>query len=148
MGIARGWVWGIGLFFVYVASGCDPLWPDVEWRSERYVLIAIDTDEDMNLSFDPHDGVLVELVGPTVFAVGSDSRFIVVKQHPRVKKLASRFTEMNRAVTNYWVVPRAASHHWGERDSGVRGPMSKSQFDSLDAQVGLPKFQKVFRGLQ
>lgn len=143
--IRRVFFW---ILLICAAGGCDRLWPDVQWRCERYVLMAVDEDEQMTLSFDLHDGACMGLVAPTVFAVGSDNRYIVVQQHPRVKKLASRFTKMNRGITNYWVVSRTSSPSWRERDRGVRGPMTKSQFDSLDVQIGLPKFQKVFRELQ
>src|SRR5262245_3933773 len=33
-------------------AGCDRLSPDTYWRSERYVLLAVDAKGQMNLSFD------------------------------------------------------------------------------------------------
>jgi hypothetical protein len=148
-GMARGVVWGACLVFVCTISGCDPLWPDIHWRSERYVLIEIDELVQMSLSFDQLNGTCIGLVDATVFAIGCDNRYIVVEQHPRVKDPPSRFrTKMDRTITNYWVVSRSVSPSWRGRERGVRGPMTKSEFDSLDAEIGLPKFQKVFRELQ
>ena len=53
-----------------LVAGCDGLWLDTYWRSERYVLLAVDARGQMSLSFDLGNGTAVGLVGPTVFSVG------------------------------------------------------------------------------
>src|SRR6266545_2418598 len=86
-----------------ISTDCGPLehWPDASWRHDPYYLIEIDTEAQMNLSFDSAKDGLMTLVGPTVYAVGINSRYVVVKQHP-----SSDGLKFDRAVTNYFVVDR------------------------------------------
>ena len=133
-------------------AGCDALSkidPDVEWRHGPYALTAIDTETQMELSMDTDDPgptVLpdrIRLVGPTVFAVGINDHYVVVKQHPSADGL--RF---NRAVTNYYVVDRAtesAKRKW--RKPQVIGPLSKAEFDRLARIQPMPAFSKTFTRL-
>lgn len=122
--------------------GCD--WPDKHWRSEKYVLSAIDTPGWMLLGFDPGRGGTYCLVGPTVFSVGADDRYIVVKQHPPT----DRFGAFDRAVTNFFVVERTTSLRLADREKGVRGPMDAAEFERLAGTLALPKFTKTFRDLE
>src|SRR5712664_2439580 len=48
--------------------GCDGLWLDTYWRSEKYLLLAVDARGQMSLSFDLGNVTAVGLVGPTVAA--------------------------------------------------------------------------------
>ena len=65
-----------------LVGACNGLWLDTYWRSEKYVMLAVDARSQMNLAFDLGNGTAVSLVGPTVFSVGADDKHIVVKQHP------------------------------------------------------------------
>jgi len=96
----------LGLLAVAYLSACDGLWLDTYWRSERYVLLAVDAKSQMHLCFDLKDGTALGLVGPTVFSLGSDDKYIVVKQHPATDEFASSF---DRSVTKYFVVERSQS---------------------------------------
>src|SRR6266404_4995875 len=100
----------LGIFLSTVTamllSGCDRDWPDAHWRAERYVLLEIDSESQMSLSFDLQDGTSLGLVGPTVYAVGADEKFIVLKQHPAKDPFGSTF---DRGVTNYFIVRRTLS---------------------------------------
>jgi len=77
----RGTVGTITLLAAVLFVGCDGLWLDTYWRSEKYVLIAVDARGQMSLSVDIGNGMSVGLVGPTVFSIGADDTHIVVKQH-------------------------------------------------------------------
>ena len=123
--------------------GCDRLWPDAYWRSERYVLLAIDTKGQMNLSFDLGNGTAVGLVDPTVFSIGADERYIVVQQHPKL----DNFGHFNRSLTNYFVIERTSTNRWAERKGRVRGPLTEEQFQKLTSNLKLPPFTKVFNDL-
>ena len=83
-----------------------------------------------------HEDDPVSLVAPTVFAVGADAKYIVVKQHPATNQAATMF---DRSITNYFIVGR---------DKGVRGPLKKEEFDRLTASLSLPAFTKIFDDLQ
>src|ERR1700676_1617542 len=95
-----------------LVAGCSRLWDlDTYWRFERYILVAVDAKAQMSLSFDVmyhgHEGSSsIGLVGPTVFELGADDHFIVVKQHPAVDPGATKY---DRAVTNYFVIKRTSS---------------------------------------
>jgi len=120
------------------------MWPDVYWRSERYVVMEVDTPGQMNLAFDNRGGISLGLVGPTVFAVGADDRYIVVKQHPAT----DGFGHYDASVTNYFYVERTNSPDFRERRRRVIGPLSEQEFHGHAAALKLPSFQKVFRDLQ
>jgi hypothetical protein len=135
-----------GLLAVTImVAACDRLWPDAYWRQERYVLLAIDVKSQMSLSFDLEKGDAIGLVGPTVFALGFDQRYIVVKQHPALNQAATSF---DRSITNYFVVDRIGSPNPVEREKAVRGPLKKEEFDSLATSLSLPPFTKSFSDLE
>jgi hypothetical protein len=127
----------IGLF------GCNGLSLDTYWRSGDYELIAIDVKGQMNLSADLGNGGAIALVGPTIFSLGADDRYIVVKQHPAT----DNFGAFDRSVTNYYVVTRLPGSAT-DKEKGVRGPMTKQEFDGLASTAKLPAFAKSFDDLQ
>ena len=116
--------------------GCNEYALDTEWRSGSYRLIAIDTRGQMEL-IDTNDKSW-EGIGSTVFSIGADDKFIVVAQHPST----SAFGEFDRSITRYFIVERA------DKKKGVRGPLSKEEFDRLAASLLLPKFSKTFDDLK
>jgi len=124
-------------------AGCDVFSPDTYWSSGDYELIAIDVKGQMTLAVDLHNGHSIDIVGPTVFALGADAHYIVVKQHPA----QDAFGKFDRGVTNYFVVTRLPGSD-EDRRKGVRGPMSKNEFDRLAASIHLPPFNKTFADLE
>ena len=128
----------------FMLPRCDRLWPDVYWRSERYVAIEIDSPEQMSLSFDTGNGSTSGLVGPTVFAVGANDRYIVVKQHPAKDALSAG----DRSRTNYFYIERTDSSDLRERQRRVTGPLSEREFQERAAALKLPSFQRVFHDVQ
>lgn len=124
--------------FALANVGCDSFWLDCYWRSERYLLVAIDSKEQMSLIFDLGDGTGLGLVDPIVFAVGENEKYIVVKQHP---------SYYDKTLTNYFVVERSKSDDFDERKKLVTGPFSEQEFEQLTDSLGLPPFQKVFKDL-
>ena len=125
--------------------GCDGLSLDTYWRSERYVLLAIDAKSQMNLAFDLENGTALGLVGPTVFSIGADDKYIVLKQHPAKDQFAS---SVDRSVTKYFIVERSQSPEFRDREKRVRGPMEKGEFEKLAVSLSLPSFSKTFHDLE
>jgi len=117
---------------------------DCYWQDERYELLAIDSLEQMNLAFDNGDGTGTELVGPTVFAIGHNEKYIVLKQHPRPRSVGST----DRRKTNFFVVERTLSSSIVERQRRIRGPLEQKSFDALSASMRLPPFTKTFAELE
>ena len=128
-----------------LVAGCNGLWLDTYWRSEKYVLIAVDARGQMELSFDLGNGTAVGLVGPTVFSVGADDKHIVVKQHPSRDPFGSL---LDRSTTYYFVVARTTSPEIAERQRGVRGPLTEKEFAALTTALSLPQFNKTFADLE
>ena len=106
-------------------AGCDAFSPDTYWSSGEYELTAIDVK------------------GPTVFSLGADAHYIVVKQHPA----KDNFGNFDRTVINYFIVTRLPGSGL-DKEKGVRGPLSKDDFERLSASAHLPQFTKTFPDLE
>jgi hypothetical protein len=126
-----------------VLAGCDVFSPDTYWSSGDYELIAIDTKGQMTLAVDLHNGGSIGIVGPTVFSLGADDHYIVIKQHPA----RDDFGRFDGTVTNYFIVTRLPGSS-EDKMKGVRGPLSKDEFEHLAASTHLPQFTKTFADLE
>ena len=134
----------LAILVAFIFPRCDRLWPDAYWRSDRYVALAIDALGQMQLAFDKGHASTIGLVGPTVFALGANEHYIVVKQHPAT----DGFGHYNRSVTNYFIVERTESFDLQEQLKRVSGPLSVQEFQQRSETLTLPAFQKTFRDLQ
>lgn len=114
--------------------GCNEYALDTEWQSGNYRLIAIDTRGQMSLIDSSEKSW--QGIGPTVFSIGADDRFIVVAQHPSTNE----FGGFDRSVTRFFVVERTKR--------GIQGPLDREKFDELAASQSLPKFTKTFDDLK
>ncbi len=135
-GLAAALILGSWIFFLHY-------WKDVYWSDERYSLVALDSPAQMNLSF-YDEGYYSELVGPTVYAIGANEQYLVLKQHP--SNMASSST--NGGITNFYIILRTASADFEDRQKGVRGPLTQDEFEKLSTTLSLPKFSKTFRELE
>lgn len=134
----------IPILIVVLLAGCNGFWLDTYWRSERYMLIAIDSLGNMSLSFDTGDGISLGLVPATVYAVGSDDSYIVVKRHPSTDDWGG----FDRSKIEYFVVKRSDSSSFAERQKLVRGPFTREQFERLKLSLSLPSFTKTIKELE
>ncbi len=71
-----------------------------------------------------------ELIGPYVYAVGHNEKFIVAKQHPNHEL---RF-EVNTHITKYFIIDITKDNRQGR---GIYGPLERNQFDSLSAALNI-----------
>jgi hypothetical protein len=119
-------------------------WLDAYWCDGRYLLLAVDSEDQMDLSFAIGRGRSINLVGPTVFSIGINEHWVVAKSHPSLG-----LGKFNRAITEYYIVDRT-----GERDlrgfHGPRtiGPLARAEFDRVAQQVALPSFTTTFSNLE
>ncbi len=131
-------------FIIFLCNACG--FAHVEELVKNYFLIAIDTHEDMSLSYSLKDqGSFIAIVPGTVFAVGYNDQFIVVKQHPREFPKAP-----DRSTTNYFIIPLINRINPSE-DKNVIGPLTTREFKAKSIELGIPKsleFTKVFNELE
>jgi len=127
-----------------ILAACSKFSLDTEWHSGDYLLIAVDTRGQMYLAFDEKSDNPSALVGPTVFSIGADDKYIVVKQHPSTNDVGG----FNRSVTNYFIIDRAINPGPGNRQKAVRGPLGVEEFGKLSAAQSLPPFTKTFDDLK
>jgi hypothetical protein len=123
-------------------AGCDAFSLDTYWSGD-YELIAIDVKGQMMLAVDLHNGGSIGIAGPTVFSLGADEHYIVVKQHPA----KDHFGKFDRGVINHFIVTRLPGSG-PDKEKGVRGPLSKDDFDRLAASTHFPQFTKTFADLE
>ena len=129
---------------ISILTGCDALSPDTYWSSGDYELVGIDAKGQMILAVNLHDGGSIGIVvGPTVFALGADDHYIVVKQHPA----KDSFGNFDQSVTHYFIVTRISGTP-EEKEKGVRGPLAKNEIDRLAVSNFRPRFTKTFRDLE
>jgi hypothetical protein len=135
--------WILIIAAISFLTGCNALSPDTYWSSGDYELIAIDTMGQMMLAVDLHNGGGIGIVGPTVFALGADDQHIVIKQHPST----DHFGHFDQTVTHYFIVTRIPGTAEA-KGKGVRGPLSKDEFDRVTVSNSLPPFTKIFKDLE
>ena len=119
-------------------AGCGLFDSGDLWQDGKYVLYWIDTHENMSLGLDLNGNSYLDRVEPTVFAVGSNERYVVAKQHP----------SGNRAVTNYYIIDKATDNKNFNDDEATKRPLTAEQFQSLKTIRGLPEFQKTVTSLE
>jgi hypothetical protein len=112
----------------------------------NYFLIATDVGEDLALCYQEHvdDPSYGTVVRATVFALGYNSHFIVVKQHPRT------FPNLpDKDITNYFILPIKKGFDWGDMN-GLMGPFTLTQFknQSDTLHLGDIKFTIVYKDLE
>ena len=103
-----------------------------------YILVAIDTESQMSVSYDVGGGASVGRILPVVYAVGWDDRYIVAKQHP----------EEDRSITNFYFLDIAKDANYGDQFKAVTGPLTEKQFLIAKAKLSLPEFRKTIKSLE
>jgi len=123
---------------------CNGLWLDTYWRSGNYVLTAVDTRTQMSLGIDQENGTAIGVVGPTIYSIGADDRYIVVKQHPSTNPAGT----IDRSITNYYAVVRLDGPSHDKAGQGTQGPLSNEDYEKLAVSLLLPPFTKTFDDLK
>jgi hypothetical protein len=95
----------------------------------------------MMLAVDLHNGGSIGIVGPTVFALGADDHYIVVKQHPA----KDSFGNFDHTVTHYFIVTRISGTA-EENEKVVHGPLSKDEFDRLAVHQNVQRPRVISQG--
>jgi len=128
-------------------AGCTPFSNFVhdEILIGPYRLVAVDGEEDMALCWSISDGSCLGdgLPGPTVFAAGYDSRYLVAAVHP------SEFPQApDRSITHYYYVIRSSDENQRLPYSGIKGPFNEAAYNAEKTRLRLPEFTRVFDNLR
>ena len=114
-----------------------------EQINDNYYLQATDTRYGMTLCI-KDDDYLIGIVSATVFAVGYNEDFIIVKQHPE------KFPKSDKSITNYYIIPlKFKVSEIPERN--VIGPLTEREFMEKRKELGVSRslqFTRVFKDLE
>lgn len=108
-----------------------------------YYISATGVDEDMSLGY--QDGEYgIGVIDATVFAVGQNNSFIVVKQHPR-----SFPDKPDKGVINYYIIP-LKTKLTKSADKSFYGPLNLSEFEKKEQDLNIKDlvFTHVFKDLE
>ena len=108
-----------------------------------YYLLAIDVKEDMSLGFQDK-GSGFGIIEPTIFAVGQNDKFIIVKQHPQVSP-----NRINKKITNYFIIPLIEKFSKFP-DKNIYGPLNLEEFKQKKEILNIKNlnFTIVFKDLE
>jgi hypothetical protein len=121
----KHFLWALVLF------GCNDM--NNEHVIGGYYLSTVDYVEDgMSLYYDLDDGNYIGVVNETVFAVGYNEEFIIVKQHPTNYPFPP-----DKSTTNYYIIPlKFKVNHFP--DENKIGPLSEIDFTIKRKELGIP----------
>ena len=100
---------------------------------DKYFLTYVDTESMLSLSYDLENGDFIGVVNDAVFAVGYNSNFIIVKNHPFVEP-----DSINRTVTNYYIVKIDKNISKYKVDENKIGPMTELNFNKKRKELKIP----------
>lgn len=120
------------LFATLLLSGC--IFNSGErWRDQPYVVSWIDIDENLVLRYEVEEGEIAR-VGAKIGAVGSNEKYVVVKQYPLG----------TLATANYYFIDKTKDSKYAATEA-VFGPFSDSDFKKKKIELDLPEFSKEFK---
>jgi len=117
---------------ILILSGCQ-YGMHKEKIIDKYFLTYDDSKYDLSLSYDLGDGSFIGVVNYAVFAVGYNSNFIIVKNHPFVEP-----DSINRTITNYFIIKIDRNISQFKVDENKIGPLSKQEFDKKRKKLKIP----------
>ena len=103
-----------------------------------YILVAVDVEEQMSVSYDLGDGGSIGRIEPVVFSVGWDNRYIVAKRHPGG----------NRSVTDFYYLDMTKDSKYADPTNSVVGPLTEAEFMQKQRELGLPSFTQTIKTLE
>jgi hypothetical protein len=110
---------------------------------DNYYLSAMDADEDMEIIHIDKDGYMISIIRATVFAVGKDENFIIVKQHPK------KDNRIDKKSVNYFIIP-LKNKKSNIEEKNIIGPLSLKEFNYIKDKSNISNinFDIVFRDLE
>ena len=124
----------LSIFIGILFTSCFGLWDsDLDPIVDDYQIGWIDLEETRTIS------KREELIPAFIFAVGHNNKFIYAQQHP---VYSDSSTKINQTITHYYIIERTKNSF---QDKPIYGPLTKSQFDSLSAELRIsPDFNLTY----
>jgi hypothetical protein len=113
----------------------------------NYYLIASDDQHQLGLGYHtPEDeDTYGEIVPATVFAVGFNENYFILKQHPYIFAKPP-----NTSITNYYILRNQKLFNF-KTQKGLYGPLTYDQYNLKRQELGIPdslNFSKVYKDLE
>ncbi|MDX5435785.1 MAG: hypothetical protein LPK03_01225 [Pontibacter sp.] len=109
---------------------------------DSYMLMSdSEYDNDIAIVYDLGNGNYIEIISPSVVAVGFSKEFIIAKQHP--KEFAKT---ADKSKTNYYIIPLLEKVNLSP-DLNKVGPLTEIEFKKMRKEMGVPHsldFKKGF----
>ncbi len=101
----------------------------------RYHLIATDSKAEMSLSYKLDDGNYIGIINGGIYALGNNSYYIIVKQHPYTPFPDS----LNKQITNYFIIPIDKDISQYKVEENFIGPLNETEFVNQKEKLKIPK---------
>ena len=105
-----------------------------EWKSGDYAVYWIDSPSNRSLGFELKRGTYLGRVGPQVFAVGEDERWIV----------AGRFVDGDKKNAEFYYFSKNLDGKDKNSEDVVRGPFDRSAYLAEKHARNLPDLSVYF----
>jgi len=122
----------LGLVWLGLVLGCGPCDYRMRWSDGDFLVYEIDTADARRLGYAVDAYGSRGMVGPTVVAVGSDERWIVVETVDR-----------DSGGRGFYVVDKQVEARFS--NEGVAGPYEREAFLRRVEAEGLPDFEVRYR---
>ncbi|TVZ41820.1 hypothetical protein P886_1170 [Alteromonadaceae bacterium 2753L.S.0a.02] len=117
------------IIIVFLVS-CDY---GVEWKDRPYEVIWIDTSDNRTLNREVDENTSIGRVEAEVIAVGSNQKYVVVKQKP-----------VGGDSISFFYIEREKDGKYLNADEITQGPFTETRYLVLKSELGLPEFSKEF----
>lgn len=107
----------------------------------NYYLIAVDTKEDMDVCYhrqNDNDAPYMGITGTSVYAVGYDDDFILVKAYRALKdSMGISMQRYDKNTTEYYIIPVNNTQEAWEAQENKFGAFSKTDFEVKRKELGV-----------
>lgn len=108
----------------------------------NYYLIAVDTKEDMDVCYhqqEDDDAPYTGITGASVYAVGYDGDFILVKAYRALRdSMGISLQRYDKNTTDYYIIPVDNTQEAWEAQENKFGTFSRKDFEVRRKELGVP----------
>ena len=106
----------------------------------NYYLIAVDTKDDMDVCYhrQTDDALYIGITGASVYAVGYDDDFILVKAYRALRdSIGISLQRYDKNATEYYIIPVNNTQEAWEAQENKFGAFSKKDFEVRRKELGV-----------